>query len=114
VAPAGGRQQDKGAGEIVADLWQLCRDYAKQETIDPLKVLGRFVGYGIAGSLLLSLGILFGTLSVLRILQNETGSALTGSLDFIPYLAALVFATVTVVLAVSAIKRPMRAEEKAR
>ena len=112
--PTGDKQHDKVATEIVADLWQLCRDYAKQETVDPLKVLGRFVGYGVAGSLLLSLGILFGTVAVLRILQNETGSALTGSLDVIPYLAAFAFAAIAVALAVAAIKRPMRAEETNR
>ena len=48
MAPTGAeRQQDKGTGEVIGDLWQLVRDYAKQETIDPLKSIGRFLGFGL-------------------------------------------------------------------
>jgi hypothetical protein len=113
VAPTGGKQE-KGPAEIVADLWQLCRDYAKQETLDPLKVLWQFVAYGLGGSLLLSLGILFGSVAVLRVLQEETGSALQGNWGFVPYLAAFTFAAIAVALALLAIKRPIRAEEASR
>jgi hypothetical protein len=115
VAPGGGKQgEDKGVGEVVNDLWQLCRDYAKQETIDPLKSIGRFIGWGIGGALLLGLGLCFGALAVVRLLQTETGDALDGHLDFVPYLAAFVFTVVAVGLSAAAIKRPMRAEEKKR
>jgi hypothetical protein len=110
--PTGAKHEDKGVGEIANDLWILCRDYAKQETIDPLKSIGRFLGWGVAGSLILSMGLLFGALAVLRALQTETGEALTGSLNWVPYLAALVFALISVGLAVLAIKRPVRAEER--
>jgi hypothetical protein len=110
--PTGAKHEEKGVGEIATDLWILCRDYAKQETIDPLKSIGRFLGWGVAGSLVLSMGLLFGALAVLRALQTETGDALTGSLNWVPYLAALVFALVSVGLAVLAIRRPVRAEEK--
>jgi hypothetical protein len=114
VAPAGGKKDDKGVSEVVADLWQLTRDYAKQETIDPLKSLGRFLGYGIGGALLLALGLLFGAVAVLRGLQTETGEHLTGSLDFVPYVAAIAFTAVATLLAVLAIKKPIRAEEASR
>lgn len=114
MAPAGGKKDEKGVGEVVNDLWQLTRDYAKQETIDPLKSLGRFLGYGVGGSLALALGVLFGALAVLRGLQTETGDHLTGSWNFVPYLAALAFTAICAALAVAAIKKPIRAEEKQR
>jgi hypothetical protein len=115
VAPGGpDKGEEKGVGEVVNDLWQLCRDYAKQETIDPLKSIGRFVGWGIGGALLLGLGLCFGALAVVRLLQTQTGDTFDGNWSFVPYLAALVFTTVAVGLSVAAIKRPLRAEEDKR
>ncbi len=113
MAPAGMKNNDdKGVGEVVNDLWQLVRAYAKQETIDPLKSIGRFLAWGLAGSVMLSLGLIFGTLAVLRGLQTETGAHLTGSLNFIPYLAALVVDGVAIGLAIRSIKKPMPNQER--
>ena len=112
MAPGGGKQEEKGVAEVLTDLWQLCKDYAKQETIDPLKSLKRLLGFGIPGALLLSAGVCFGALAVLRGLQTETGDHLTGSLDVVPFVAAFLFTLVAIGLSVLAIKRPIRAEEK--
>ena len=113
MAPAAGKKaEDKGPGEIVNELWVLCRDYAKQETIDPLKSLLQFVKWGFGGALLLAFGLLFGAVAVLRILQNETGDHLTGSLTWVPYLGALAFTLVAIGLSVAAIRRPIRIEER--
>jgi hypothetical protein len=114
VAPAGGNKEDKGVSEVVNDLWQLTRDYAKQETLDPLKSLKRFLAFGIGGAVLLALGLLFGALAVLRGLQTETGAHLTGSWNWVPYLATLLFTGLAAVLALLAIKKPLRAEEDHR
>lgn len=115
MAPLGGKHgDDKGVQEILNDLWILCRDYAKQETLDPLKSIGRFLGWGLGGSVTLSLGVLFGAIAVIRGLQTETGAHLTGSLNWIPYVAGLVFTLAAAGLSVLAIKRPIRAEEKQR
>ena len=107
-------KQEKGVGEIVNDLWLLTRDYAEQETGDPLQARGEFLAYGIGGSLILSLGVLFGAVAVLRCLQTETGDTFSGNLNFIPYVVSLVFTIVCAALAVYAIKKPIRAEEKQR
>ena len=40
------------------DAFQLTVDYLKQETVEPLKGLGRFLYMGIAGSFFLAFGIL--------------------------------------------------------
>lgn len=114
AALSGKKDEDKGVAEIVNDLWILCRDYAKQETLDPLKSIGRFLGWGLAGAILLSLGLLLGAVAVLRVLQTQTGDHLTGSWDFVPYVAALAFTVAAAALAVAAIKRPIRAEERDR
>lgn len=109
MAPLGANQkQPDGPAEIVSDLWQLIRDYAKQETVDPLKSIGRFLKLGIPGAVLLTLGLLFGVLAILRVLQAEAGIAPDGNFTWVPYFAALLFAGVGAGLAVVAIRRPGR------
>lgn len=111
MAPAGAggtRQQDKGLGDNVSDIWELVRAYAKQETIDPLKSIGRFLAWGIPGAVLTSLGLLFGALALLRALQAETGAHLTGSWTWVPYLATFVVAILLAALFAWAVTRPFR------
>jgi hypothetical protein len=72
----------RGSGN---DAVQLTIDYVKQETIDPLKGLGRFLAWGMAGSVAIALGVLLLLVGVLRLLQDETGSALTGKWSWVPY-----------------------------
>jgi hypothetical protein len=72
------------------DAFQLTVDYLKQETIEPLKGLGRFLYMGIAGSFCLAGGILLILIGVLRLLQTETGAALTGDLSWVPYAVVLI------------------------
>ena len=108
MAPNGAKNQEQGPAEIVGDLWQLIRDYAKQETVDPLKAIGNFLKLGLPGAVLLTLGLLFGSLAILRGLQGETGDHLNGNWNFVPYLATFVFAVLSVGLAVVAIKKPAR------
>ena len=63
--------------------------YFKEQTIQPLKDLGRFVAFGVAGSLFVSVGVVVGLLGVLRMLQ-DLFPVLDGSLSFIPYLVVVV------------------------
>ena len=81
--------EPKSIPEVVGELWELTRDYAKQETIDPLKGLGRFLGYGIPGALLLGGGCVLLLLSALRALQTETGTRFTGNWSWAPYLIVM-------------------------
>ena len=114
MAPNGAKVEEKGTGDAVADVWQLVRDYAKQETIDPLKSIGRFLGWGIPGAVFLGLGLLFATLAILRGLQTETGAHLTGSLDVVPYVVAFVVTALVAALAARAITKPNRKREAGR
>ncbi len=72
------------------DAFQLTVDYLKQETVEPLRGLGRFLYMGIAGSFFLAGGILLVLIGVLRLLQTETGTALTGDWSWVPYAVVVV------------------------
>lgn len=92
----------------VVEFKDLVVAYAKQETIDPLKRLGRFLAAGIAGAVLLSIGLVLLSMSLLRALQEETGSSFAGNLTWVPYLLTVAGALVVVGLAVYAIGKPKR------
>jgi hypothetical protein len=77
----------KRAGD---DAFKLTIDYLKQEALDPLKGLGRFLLWGLLGSLAIAVGVLLLLVGVLRVLQAETGTALTGDWSWVPYFAVAV------------------------
>ncbi len=81
-----------GLPDDIRDLWKLTVTYARQETIDPLKGLARFVALGLAGSVVLSIGLVLVVLATLRALQTETGSTFKGSWSWAPYLLTLIIA----------------------
>ena len=82
-------------GEI-KELVELVRSYAQQETVDPLKRAGRYLAFGIAGALTLTLGLIFLAVALLRVLQDEAGSWTTGSLSWAPYGIVSVVLAITV------------------
>lgn len=88
------RRGERGPKESATEVWGLVRDYAKQETVDPLKGLVSFLKWGLAGSLLVSIGIIELTIAVLRAVQAEGGGAVDGRLSPIPYLVTLIIVTV--------------------
>jgi hypothetical protein len=98
------RDEQKSIAQVLSELWELLVSYAKQETVEPLKGLGRFVGYGLLSALLLSIGVLLLTLSGLRFLQVHTDTHLTGSWSWVPYFAALVILSGLIALIVRAIR----------
>ncbi len=87
MAPLGSNSDSRPRGLRSAgdDAFKLTIDYLKQETIEPLKGLGRFLGWGLAGALALAIAVLLGLIGILRLLQEETGSALTGDWSWVPY-----------------------------
>jgi hypothetical protein len=94
----------KPIGEVVSELVDLTKAYAKQETVDPLKGLGRYLGYGLAGALLLSIGVILLILAGLRALQSETGTTFTGNWSWAPYVIVLVGASAVIGLALTRIQ----------
>ena len=97
-------EQEKSIPQVVTELWEMTVSYAKQETVDPLKGLGRFVAAGVGAALVGGIGIILLTLAGLRGLQTHNGGHLDGNLNWVPYLAALVLLGVLIALAVTRIK----------
>jgi hypothetical protein len=88
--------EPKSIPQVATELWELTVAYAKQETIDPFKGLGQFLGYGVSGSLVFGFGAVLLLLSLLRFLQTETGSTFTGNLSWIPYVIVVLAAALLV------------------
>jgi hypothetical protein len=82
--------------QTIRELKDLVVAYAKQETLEPLKGLGRWVGFGLLGGFLLATGIFFLSMAALRALQTQTGDAFADWRSFLPY---LIVVTVLVILA---------------
>lgn len=99
------QKSNKSMAETAQELWELVKSYARQETIDPLKGVARYVAFGTIGSIVLGLGLVLLTLAGLRALQTETGTTFTGNWSWAPYLIVLVVVAVLIGLTVSQINR---------
>ncbi len=80
----------KRLSEQASELKTLLVAYFKQEAVDPLKALMRFVAFGVAGSFLLGIGVVFITLAGLRAIQTETDGRLDGNWSWSPYVIMVV------------------------
>jgi len=96
-------EQSKTIPQVLTELWELLLAYGKQETIGPLKGLGRVVGFGLAAAVLGATGILMLVLGTMRVLQTHTGGSLGGNWNWVPYVAGLVVLGGLIALAVSRI-----------
>lgn len=97
--------EPKTIPEVVTELWELSRAYAKQETVDPLKSIGRFVAFGVPGAVLLGVGTVILLVAGLRALQTETGSTFTGNWSWAPYGIVTVGGGLLIALALLRISR---------
>ena len=86
------------------DVWELLVAYAKQETVEPLRGLQRWVAAGAGGSLLIATGVSLLLLACLRALQTETGTTFTGNWSWAPYLITLVGAAPVIGVSFWAVK----------
>jgi hypothetical protein len=80
-------------------------EYVKQETLDPVKGLGRYVLFGVVGSVALSIGLAILAVGFLRVLQGETGTTFAGNLSWIPYVICAVVVILIAAVAVKAVSR---------
>jgi hypothetical protein len=92
----------RSAGSEVA---RLVVDYVKQETLDPIKGLGRFILFGIVGSAALAIGLVILAVALLRLLQGETNGAFDGNLSWVPYLICTIVVVGVAAAAVAAAVR---------
>jgi uncharacterized membrane protein YidH (DUF202 family) len=81
------------------EIKALALRYIKEETIQPIKEMGRFVIWGALGSLLVGFGYFFLLLGALRFLQDQF-TVLDGTLSWIPYLIVVALAALVMGLTV--------------
>jgi hypothetical protein len=97
--------QPKTWQQTLQELWELLRDYARQETVGPLKSLGVRIGKGLAGSVLVALGYFLIVLGVMRFLQTHYDKTIDH--NWIPYFVAT---AMILVMMFVAYKRMTRSE----
>jgi hypothetical protein len=71
------------------ELVDLVIAYAKQETLEPLKGLGKNAIKGIGGAMLLGIGGVFCSIGALRAMQSETDWFEEHNLTYLPYGATM-------------------------
>ena len=111
--PTRAPRKDDPTGQIGQTV-QLLKEYAIQETLAPLKNVWRWIGFGLAGALLLGIGTAFLALGALRMAQTEWPHVFQGRwMELLPYLIGLVFCLIVAALAVSRInKQPLTKEKR--
>lgn len=105
------RPDDKRARPELSDpsiggMVDLVKTYAKQETIEPIKGAGKFLGFGIGGALLTALGGSLLLLGLLRLFQTEVDRTARGSLSWLAYLIVLVVCLLFLAVAYVRIVKP--------
>ena len=76
------------------ELVDLVIAYAKQETLEPLKGLGKKAALGLGGALLLGIGGIFCSVAALRAMQSETEFFEDHNLSYLPYFFTVVILVV--------------------
>ena len=99
------RKETKSTGEVVSELWALLKDYGKQETVDPLKSLWRFVSYGSGAALCFGLAGMMFALAIMRIMQVEGRRWLHGNWSFAAYVVAIAVTLAAAYVALKQIKQ---------
>jgi hypothetical protein len=97
--------EQKSLPTLVKELRELVVAYARQETVEPLRGLVRFVLFGILGSFMIGIALLLFVVAGLRALETETGQHLTGNWSWAPYGIVTVACFVVAGLAVAAATR---------
>ena len=89
----------------VVELYEMVRDYVKQETLDPLRGVGRWLAWGIVGAIALLFGAVVGLIGLLRLLQAEVFNQPNG-FTWVPYMIIVGVAVVMIWLSLTRIQRP--------
>jgi len=102
---------EQSIGDRIKEVWDMVVAYAKQETIDPLRTIGRYVAYGIGGMAVITLGVVLLGFSLLRGLQEI--DAFDGFWKWVPYLILVIVFGGLTAIAFKQISRPSGAKKAA-
>lgn len=110
MAQRSARHDEPGIAELGSGLWELVLGYLKQETLAPVKALGRYVVFGAAGSMLAAVGLVLLVLAGLRAMQEDTGTTFAGAHSWMPYAVCAVATLAVMGFAALRIVRPRPAD----
>lgn len=103
TAGKAGKSASDDPGSI-GSVIQLVKDYARQETIGPLRGAGKWLALGAAGAILLGFATALLVLGVLRLLQTEFHTSFRGQwTSILPYVVAVAVAVAVIGIAVTRI-----------
>jgi len=101
----------KAASGTFGELKAMVTDYAKQQTVDPLKHLGKWAGLGVAGAVMLIIGAFLTALGFLRLFQKWDWTE--GTMSFAPYFLVFLLLVISGALCFrAAFKTPEWMEDK--
>ena len=88
----------------ISETFDLVVEYIKQETVEPLRGAGRWLGFGLVAAHAIILASLFLLLGVLRLLQSAS-LPFDGGWSWAPYLITAVVGILLVVWSLSRINK---------
>ena len=88
----------------LAELYDLVVNYARQQTIEPIRGVGRWLVFGLVAAVLMSIGLVLGVLGVLRVIQT-TAIGESNGWSWTGYLITMVVCIAVGWLAISRIRR---------
>ena len=90
-------QETEGkADNPLSETVQMVKDYARQETLGPLRGWARYLGFGMGGAVALGIGLVVVALGVLRLLQTETTAFSGPNTSILAYLITLAACAVVI------------------
>lgn len=96
----------------VQQLKNMVVDYARQETVGPLKTVGRYLGLGMGGAVMVFLGVMFIGLATLRLAQTYDGFSGGSWASLVPYVITIVVLALCMALIYTALKRATKKVKK--
>lgn len=87
----------------VSDIVDSVKQYARQETIEPMKGAVRWVAVGTIAALSLGISMIFLTMAILRLSQDIAGTVFDGSWSFMHYFVTLFMVSILVAISFSRI-----------
>ncbi|MGO9559821.1 MAG: hypothetical protein ACLPQS_03380 [Acidimicrobiales bacterium] len=93
------------------ELVGMIKTYAIQETLGPLKQIGRTLAFGSAAAVLFGIAAVLSLVGLLRALQTETGSVFAGEWTWVPYVLTLIAAIAFLGAAAALVLRSPRSEK---
>lgn len=82
----------------VEELIDLVKSYIKQETVDPLRTIGKRFGLGVGAAVVFGMSAIFFSLGFLRIVERYFDFMSRGVLSAVPYVLAVAMLGATLYL----------------